>query len=66
MKQTKKTDTKLMFKQDEHNLSLEKDGTKIHITMDIGSTEENKQLFSVANVLSMIAWVKDADRINPI
>jgi hypothetical protein len=57
MKQTKKTDKKLMFKQDAHKLVLEKQADGIHI--EIGDLKADDQLFTIANVLSIVAWVND-------
>ena len=57
MKQTKKTDKKLMFKQDTHKLVLEKQADGIHI--EIGDLEADDQLFTIANILSIVAWVND-------
>lgn len=57
MKQTKRTDKKLMFKQDKHSLVLEKKPEGI--SMDIGSIKADEQLFTIANVLSIVAWVND-------
>jgi hypothetical protein len=57
MKQTKKTEKKLMFKQDEHHISFEKndEGTKI----EIGDMKANLPLFTLSNVMSIIAWMND-------
>jgi hypothetical protein len=59
MKRTKKTDKKLMFKQDEHHLVLEKQSDGIHI--DIGDIEADDHLFTISNVLSIVAWVHDLE-----
>jgi len=55
MKRTKKTDKKLMFKQGNNKLVLEKQTDGIHI--EIGDMKADDQLFTISNVLSIVAWV---------
>lgn len=57
MKQTKKTKKKLMFKQDEHHISFEKNdkGTEI----EIGDMDAKLPLFTLSNVMSIIGWMND-------
>ncbi len=58
MKRTKKTDKKLMFKQGEHRLVLEK-MSEGDINIEIGDIKADDQLFSIANVMSILAWAND-------
>ena len=58
MKRTKKTDKKLMFKQGDNRLVLEKkpDGD---IEIEIGVMKADDQLFTIANVMSILAWTNN-------
>ena len=46
-----------MFKQDEHRLILQKRNGGIDV--EIGEMDINEQLFTIKNVLSIIAWVNN-------
>ncbi len=47
-----------MFKQGEHRLVLEKK-PKGEIDIEIGDMKADDQLFTITNVVSILAWVND-------
>ncbi len=56
MKQTKKTDKKLMFSQIDDKFVLKKTDKGIEIKI-IGDIEPNEKILTIANTISIIAWI---------
>ncbi len=65
MKQTKKTKNKIMFKDGDKRFSITRDEGDLDMSINIPETEADEPLFSAANVMSIIFWVKEIDPLNP-
>jgi len=60
MKQTKKTKEKLMFKKDNDSIIFKKINNSISIKIsNIEDMGGDKQILTLANMLSIVIWMKD-------
>ena len=65
MKQTKITNNRLMFKDGDKTLVMDKDEDG-QLDIEISRTiKANEPLFTMANVMSIVAWAKDVDLNKP-
>ena len=56
MKRTKKTDDRLMFKQDGKGVRFSKTDKGLEISID-RTIDPDEQLFTITNMLSVATWV---------
>ena len=66
MKQTKKTEQIIRFKDGDKTLVMKKDDDEDEVDIEISRTiDANEPLFTMANVISIVVWVKCADLDKP-